>query len=67
MIEDPNRILKKILREENPQFEKLETELVSLEERLCSASDDREKNHIRRQMQSVKDQVDAVIRFARSV
>lgn len=67
MIEDPNRIIKGILREEDDEFEHLENTMAELQEKLCKASKAEEKEHLRRQLRSTKDQVDAAIRFVRSV
>ena len=67
MIEDPNRIIKNMLREEDAEFAELERKMEEIQAKLCKATDATEKEQLRRQLRFTKDRVDTAIRFARSV
>lgn len=64
-MDDPNKVLVEILKEEDPEFRDLHNRLDELQTDLRHASTEK-KRRILKEMRSVRERVEARISYARS-
>ncbi len=65
-MNDPNRILKRLLSNKDAQFRELQDRLEGLEKKFCNEENEAEKQNIRKQIKDLRERVDARISLARS-